>query len=68
MVAATEVIYWICAAAVAVLAGLVLWHFHAALKVRHAAEVAAHAVTQTKLATLSQAHTDLIKSLNPPTQ
>ena len=67
MVAATEVIYWVCAAAGAILAGLVLWHYHLALKVRHAAEVAAHAVTQTKLATITQAHTDLIKSINPPT-
>ena len=66
MVAATEVIYWVCAAAGAILAGLVLWHYHLALKVRHAAEVAAHAVTQTKLATITQAHTDLIKSINPP--
>ena len=71
MVAATEVIYWVCTAACAVLAGLVLWHFHLALKVRHDAEVDAHAVTKTNLAASEAAHAATkaaIQALNPPTQ
>ena len=56
---------------VLVLTVLVLVHLHIRLRARHDREVAAHAVTQTKLATLSEAHTDLLKtvnqSINPPT-
>ena len=67
LLATAEIGRWVAALIVAILAGLVLWHFHLVLRSKHAALTVAHASLQTAHTTLQAAHADTLKAINQTT-